>query len=371
MRALCVGSAMLDTVVVVDDDDIERVTMHNATASFLLMEQGRKIDAQSITHHVGGGGVNAAVAAARLGVETAALVKIGNDVNGEKVLSTMQEEGIHQNAVGRSNSAPTGSAVMISSHDRNATIFIDRGANRLMESADLDRADVAGFDLVYVSTLSDQSSEQYPPLVSRASAAGAFIAANPGIRQLTKRGSTLMPILDKIDVLGLNTVEALTLTRNLPASSLKSAALEAEKISLDIPEDGPPLLVHGFTSDLGTVPFLDYVMAIRSHGARGVLVTDGANGAYLAFKETLYYCPTLKADVKGTAGAGDSFTATLATLLASGEDPAYALQAAAVNASSVVSFVDTQTGLLDRQTIDARIAEYKDALSVFSRKLES
>lgn len=371
MRALCVGSAMLDTVVVVDDDDIERVTMHNATASFLLMEQGRKIDASSITHHVGGGGVNAAVASARLGVETAALVKIGEDVNGEKVLLKMQEEGIRQDTVGRSAVAPTGSAVMISSHDRNATIFIDRGANRSMKSADLDRANVGEFDLVYVSTLSDQSSEQYPPLVSKASEAGAFIAANPGIRQLTKRGSTLMPILDKIDVLGLNTVEALTLTRNLPATSLKSAAIEAEKIDLDLPEDGPPLLVQGFSSDLGTVPFLEYVLAIRSQGARGVLVTDGANGAYLAFKDSLFYCPTLKAEVKGTAGAGDSFTATLATLLAAGEDPAYALQAAAVNASSVVSFVDTQTGLLDRATIDRRIKENAAKLTVFSRPLSN
>jgi hypothetical protein len=86
MRALCVGSAMIDIIVLVDSRNVERMTMHNATSSFLLLEQGSKIQAESISAHVGGGAVNAAVAMARLGLDAAALVKIGRDANGDKII---------------------------------------------------------------------------------------------------------------------------------------------------------------------------------------------------------------------------------------------------------------------------------------------
>ena len=54
MRTLCVGSAMLDVIVLVGDRNAEGVTMHNTTSSFLLLEQGGKIQAESISTHVGG-----------------------------------------------------------------------------------------------------------------------------------------------------------------------------------------------------------------------------------------------------------------------------------------------------------------------------
>ena len=78
----------------------------------------------------------------------------------------------------------------------------------------------------------------------------------------------------------------------------------------------------------------------------------------------MHYCPTLRTEVNGTAGAGDAYTSTLCAMLAGGEDVEYALHAAAVNAAAVVSEVDTQSGLLDRAELDARITECKFQLPV-------
>ena len=41
MKALTVGGAMLDTIAIIADDRIERMTMLNADTSFLLLEEGR------------------------------------------------------------------------------------------------------------------------------------------------------------------------------------------------------------------------------------------------------------------------------------------------------------------------------------------
>ncbi len=55
--------------------------------------------------------------------------------------------------------------------------------------------------------------------------------------------------------------------------------------------------------------------------------------------------------VVGTAGAGDAFVSTLAFYLHQGVSPKSALQAAVRNSASVISHVDTQTGLLSHEAL--------------------
>jgi sugar/nucleoside kinase (ribokinase family) len=78
----------------------------------------------------------------------------------------------------------------------------------------------------------------------------------------------------------------------------------------------------------------------------------------------MMYCPALKVQVAGTAGAGDAFTSTFATFIALGREPEAALRAGTVNAASVVSYVDTQTGLLPRAEIEKIMVERVDEMPV-------
>jgi sugar/nucleoside kinase (ribokinase family) len=68
--------------------------------------------------------------------------------------------------------------------------------------------------------------------------------------------------------------------------------------------------------------------------------------------------------VAGTAGAGDAFTATFVVYVALGRPAECALRAAAINAASVVGHIDTQSGLLNRETIDERLATARNTLAV-------
>ncbi len=87
MKVLTIGSAMIDTIAIIDSGRIERMTMLNADSSFLLLEEGRKTEAQEVSTHVGGGAVNAAVAMARLGMDVAVLAKLGADARAEAILA--------------------------------------------------------------------------------------------------------------------------------------------------------------------------------------------------------------------------------------------------------------------------------------------
>jgi ribokinase len=360
MRALCVGSAMVDIIVLVNSRDVERMTMTNATSSFLLLEQGRKIESESISTHIGGGAINTAVSMSRLGIEACVLVKVGDDQNGGRILDRMTAESVDESAVIRTAEAPTGTAVMVSSHDRNATIFTQRGANTLLRVSDIKSELLENRDLVYIASLSNRSADCFGDIAARAHAAGAFVAANPGIRQLTSRTASILDSFPDIDLLAVNRVEAETL---VPALAVSDDVTDGHE-EHDANQEEPRLKRLGLAFGGFDLDLIDFLARVRARGLDKMLITDGTDGAYLSDADGVHYCPTLRTEVMGTAGAGDSFTSTLSAFLAGGESVENSLRAAAVNAAAVVSEVDTQSGLLSRHDLDTRVMEVKFQLPV-------
>ncbi len=356
-RAVTVGSATVDIITVIADRDIERVTMTNVTASFLLLEQGRKIEAESITIHPGGGAVNTAVCLARLGFEAAPVVKLGTDLNAAKVLETFGEQGLSAALVRRTDELDTGITVMISSHDRNATIFTFRGANTLITREDVPEEAFSGARLAHVSGLSNRSADHHGHVVGAARRAGAFVSSNPGIRQLTSRREAFFDALADIDLISINRVEAEALMPGL-------AARMPDRKAQSIPGDAPDLLRRGLEGSGFDMSLEGFCAAIGGLGPRYVAVTDGKAGAYLWASGALYFCPTLRVEAAGTAGAGDAFAGTLAAELVDKRPPERALLAATANAASVVRFIDTQTGLLDRETLDRFVVDAGEDVAV-------
>ena len=359
MKCLCIGGAMIDTIAIIDSDRIERMTMTNADKDFLLIEEGRKVEAHEVSTHVGGGAVNAAVAMARQGADVAALIKLGRDQRAETVFNHLMQEGVSTRWVVRDGRAPTGAAVMLSSHDRNAAIFTFRGANTLLEEADL-KPEAFAVDLVYISALSNESADAFPEIVRRAKAAKAWVATNPGVRQLASRGGALQELLKSIDVLAINASEAGVMVPALVARVGEGQA----KLAFDAGEAPPRLVTRGFSSGTHDMTFASFFLAMRSFGPRFTVVTDGRHGAYVGTPEAVHYCPGLLTKVAGTAGAGDAFNSTFCLQLARGAAPGEALQAAIVNAGSVVGFVDTQSGLLNADELSRKRQQHADALVV-------
>ena len=92
MKVLTIGSATIDTIAIIDSAWIERMSMRNADSSFLLLEEGRKTEAEEVSTHTGGGAVNAAVAMARLAWTPRSLAKIGNVERGEMIPQRLEQE---------------------------------------------------------------------------------------------------------------------------------------------------------------------------------------------------------------------------------------------------------------------------------------
>ena len=99
-----------------------------------------------------------------------------------------------------------------------------------------------------------------------------------------------------------------------------------------------------------------FAHALNECGVAAVLLTNGADGAYLGTRESIYHCAPMKVDMAGSAGAGDAFASTFSAWYAQHDDPAASLRMASLNAASVIGFPDTQTGLLHRLEAEQRLA---------------
>jgi ribokinase len=365
MKVLIVGGAMIDTIAIIESDRIERMTMLNADSSFLLLEEGRKTDALEISTHTGGGAVNAAVSMARLGMDVAVLVKLGQDARADTVLRRLVDEGVSTRWALRDNRAPTGASVLISSHDRNAAVFTFRGANTLLEERDL-RDDAFAVDVVYLANLSNQSADRFPEIVKRAKAHGALVSANPGVRQLSARAGGFHQSLGSIDIVSLNRAEADVLAPSLIAKFGEGGPA----LPLAPGEEPPALAVRGLIGGGFDMSLVAFLRALAQLGPKLVLLTDGPRGAFLATGHEVLFCPPLTTTVAGTAGAGDAFGSTFTAYVAMGKSPAEALQAATINAAAVLGHVDTQTGLLRKDALEQRLADMRPQLAIRKWLLE-
>lgn len=355
MKVLTVGGATVDSIAIVDDTRIERMTMRNADNAYLLLEEGRKIEASEISNTCGGGAINAAVSMARLNADVSTLVRLGQDHRADIVLNRLSEEGISTRWTQRIPHAATGASVLISSQSKDAVIVTYRGANTLLRSQDLLQA-MFEVDLVYIASLSNQSADCFADLARLAKAQKAMVAANPGIRQLTGKAASLKDALKDIDILSLNCAEAEAL---VPALIL-DAGEGGPHVDIEDGDDTNLLAARGFNAGGYDMTLAGFVSALIKLGVTYVVVTAGSEGAYVGTKSQIIFCPQVPAKVAGTAGAGDAFSSTLALWLASGETIDDALLAASCNAASVISFPDTQTGLLTRDELDKKTAPFRD-----------
>jgi len=351
MNVLTIGGAMVDTIITIASDRIEQMKMLNAESSYLLLEEGIKTEADQISTSTGGGAVNSAVAAARLGHATSTIVKLGEDAKAKTILDRLAEEGVDLRWIARDPDAPTGASVIVSSHDRNAAVFTYRGANTRLQAADFPAAAFRGKDLVYVTNLSNQSADCYPLIIDRAKDAGAHVAVNPGVRQLTARYDDFWASLKKIDILCVNRSEAQALMPRL----LQNFGEGGAALSVQAGEPIPPLAKRGLRNGGYEMSLVKFLGALIEVGVGTVVLTDGANGAFIASGHDLYFREAPHVIAAATTGAGDAFSATFACYMTKTKDIARALSAAVINAASVVKFVDTQSGLLSQAALEQEL----------------
>ncbi|MGA5357326.1 ribokinase [Streptomyces purpurascens] len=256
---------------------------------------GETVLGSDLAVHPGGKGANQAVAAARLGARTALLARVGDDAHGRLLLESQREAGVDTVGV-LVGGAPTGVALITVDPSGDNSIVVSPGANGRLAPEDVSAAGCLFQGSRVVSAQLEIPLETVAAVVRNLAPDSRFVLNPSPPRPLPSE------VLAACDPLIVNEHEAKVI--------LGSAAVG------DSPEDWARILL--------------------AKGPRSVVVTLGAEGALVASSEGVSRVPSVKVSAVDTTGAGDAFTAALATRLGAGESLAEAAEyAARVGAATV------------------------------------
>jgi ribokinase len=296
--------------------DSEAITYTNDQGKWLAMQYGTKLpfDHAEIVEAVGNA-ANAAVAFARLGLNSSFVTNVGGDEHGRGMITALHKSGVDTRFV-RINPDKASNYHYVLWYKDERTILIRH------EEYDYHWPHLTPKETpkwVYFSSISEHAIEYHDQVADWLDKnPDVKVAFQPGTFQMEAGAQRLSRIYQHTDVLVLNREEA-------------------------------ALVGGGNHDDLNDL--FDHLHAL---GAKIVVITDGPNGAYASdgsqrLTMPLYPDPAPPVD---RTGAGDSFASTFVAAIIKGNNIEGALQWAPINSMSVVQKVGAQAGLLTEDELE-------------------
>jgi sugar/nucleoside kinase (ribokinase family) len=355
MKVLTIGGATQDIFLQFDNINIMKLMQESDETSYFIFETGEKIEVDNLTYHTGGGATNSATSFSRLGFDASCFCAIGDDPPGKHVLDDIAKENIDSSAIVTIDH-PTARSFIIHAHMLDRTIFVHRGANKFLPAEKIPFDLIEKSDQIYITSLSEKASYLLTTIVKHAKQHSVPVAINPGSSQLSHGANVIKESLPYIDVIIMNNSEAKLFMISLIESdeTYKKALKSRTRIKTCPPQSNlneACLLIHPILYEnyfFSTKRFFNEVLKM---GPKIVVITNGANGVYVANPQEILFHPSIKTSIVDTVGAGDAFGSCFVASLAQGKTVEEALRRGMINSSSVISKLGTKAGLLTEQEL--------------------
>jgi ribokinase len=311
---ISIGDIVTDAFIKLLND--QAVTYENDQGKWLAMAFGTKLpyDHVEVIEAVGNA-ANAAVAFARLGLESAFVTNVGADAHGRDMIKALDKQHVDSRFV-RINPGKKSNYHYVLWYKEERTILI-RHEDYDYHWPHLRPAETPKW--AYFSSISEHAIPYHDQVADWLDEQPEVkLAFQPGTFQMEAGTHRLHRIYARSEVLILNREEA--------------------------------ALVGGGNHD----DIHDLFNHLHELGSKIVVITDGPNGAYASdgdnrFSMPLYPDPAPPVD---RTGAGDSFASTFVAALIKGSSIEDALRWAPINSMSVVQKVGAQAGLLHEKELE-------------------
>lgn len=311
---LAIGDTVVDDFILLKDAKVHcDIDSESCTIS---MRWGDKIPFVSSTIVAGvGNSANAAVSAARLGLNAALMATIGDDHDGEMIMESFKKEGLSTELITRAPGKSTNHHYVLS-YESERTILVKPEPYDYVFPMDLEAPKT-----IYLSSLGEAGSVYYADMATYLNQhPDIFFTFQPGTFQMNMGAEALAAIYKRANLLVVNKEEAERILKLAPGQEISS--------------------------------LLDAAHAL---GPKMVVITDGRNGAY-AFDGTRKLRVPMHPDDRQPferTGAGDAFASTVTAALTIGKPLDEALLWGPINSMSVVQDLGAQKGLLTREALEA------------------
>lgn len=317
---LAIGDIVVDAFIRIKDAEVHCKV--DTKACELCFRFGDKVPYESVeVISAVGNSPNAAVSAARLGLNTTLVTNLGDDQYGKECLNVLKKENIATDYVTTEKGKKTNYHYVLW-YDIDRTILIKHTEFNYQFPEPLD------VSWIYLSSLSANSEPYHMQIAEYLKKYPATkLAFQPGTFQIKFGTEKLKDIYAHTEIFFCNLEEA--------------------------------EIILGKENNNENRNVLELSKALHALGPKMVAISDGPNGSYLYFNEELYNLPIYPdiAPPLDRTGAGDAFSSTLTAGLALGLSPLEAFSWGPINSMSVVQGVGAQKGLLSKEQIQAYLAK--------------
>lgn len=349
-KIFIIGGATQDIFIYYEGAESMHLHNVNSKKSYLLFQEGIKLDVKKIHYSTGGGATNTATGIGRLGLLTSAYFKISDDVAGKFILEELKKLKIDLSNVSIDNSLPTAISFILPSLENNYTALCFRGINSALK-IDQEELDILkNYDYLYITSLSGQAASILPELAQKAKENNVLVITNPGTHQFLKYFNQTTQALKFVDILIFNAYEA----KNFLQTYLHINKINTEPICCK--EKNVPTLIDLFFIHNNTkLTLYNLFNEIFKIGPKIIIVTDGSRGVYVGTPEYILFHEAIKPEkIISTLGAGDAFGSAFIATLAQNKPLEEALVKGIINSTSVIEHIDAKTGQLDSEDLEKR-----------------
>ncbi|MEM8603733.1 MAG: ribokinase [Cyanobacteria bacterium P01_H01_bin.121] len=277
---------------------------------------GETLIGQQFQQVPGGKGANQAVAAARLGIATAMIGRVGGDSFGSILLDSLKMAGIATNAVAVDANTHSGIALITVAKDGANQIVLAPGANGAVGPAELDQLQ----QVIQTGQLRVLLLQCEVPLATVVAAA-----------QLAKAAGVTV-ILDPAPAPAVFPTELYSCSSILTPNQVEAAQLT-----------GQPVNTWEEAAQAAAI--------LRDRGCETVIITLGGLGAYCCSASQTYQIPNFPVDAIDTTAAGDAFNGGLGAALAQGYSLDVALRWGMGSGALACTKSGAQPSLPDRDSL--------------------